>query len=142
MVTGSPAWKPQATLALVMSSNMAAASPMVQEPKDSPRSAFSSTRTAFREFARHRVRHRPKGLPRINDDGPAHHEVTGTAHHRPNAERQGPSEQGRPLPPEQVSQESFLDAFADETEPRRRHPAGQYVSPGLAGALALAHGLA
>ncbi len=47
MVTGSPACRPQATLALVMSGNMAASSPMVQEPKDSPRSAFRSKESAF-----------------------------------------------------------------------------------------------
>src|SRR4051812_31133433 len=118
-----------------MSSNMAASSPMVQEPKDSPRSAFRSTRTTFRcELAGYRVRHRPEGLFRVGDDGPAHHEVTGTAHHRSNAERQSTSEQGGSLPPEQVPQEGFLDALADEPEPGRRHPACQRISPGLAGA--------
>jgi hypothetical protein len=42
MVLGSPAWKPQATLALVTWRKTAASSPMVQLPKDSPTSLFRS----------------------------------------------------------------------------------------------------
>src|SRR5258705_13183369 len=43
MMEGSPAWKPQATLALVTMSNRALSSAIFQLPKPSPRSAFRST---------------------------------------------------------------------------------------------------
>src|SRR5690348_2313785 len=39
---GSPAWKPQATLALVTRRSIAASSPRVHRPNDSPRSALRS----------------------------------------------------------------------------------------------------
>src|SRR3954454_14063101 len=42
-VDGSPAWKPQATLAEVTMPSIAASSPRVQRPNDSPRSEFRST---------------------------------------------------------------------------------------------------
>ena len=42
MVEGSPAWKPQATLALVTSFRRASSSPSRQRPKPSPRSALRS----------------------------------------------------------------------------------------------------
>src|SRR5690606_38160098 len=42
IVTGSPAWKPQATLALVTMSSRARSSPSRQIPKPSPRSALRS----------------------------------------------------------------------------------------------------
>ena len=42
MVSGSPAWAPQATLILVMLSKMASSSPIRQGPKPSPRSLFRS----------------------------------------------------------------------------------------------------
>src|SRR5688572_5111833 len=42
-VDGSPAWKPQATLALVTMSSMASSSPRLHTPNDSPRSALRST---------------------------------------------------------------------------------------------------
>jgi hypothetical protein len=45
MVSGSPAWKPQAMLALVTRSSRASSSPIRQAPKDSPRSALRSMRT-------------------------------------------------------------------------------------------------
>ncbi|SKT01721.1 Uncharacterised protein [Mycobacteroides abscessus subsp. abscessus] len=41
-VAGSPAWNPQARLALVTTSSMASSSPRRQAPKPSPRSAFRS----------------------------------------------------------------------------------------------------
>ncbi len=41
-VDGSPAWNPQATLADVTRSSIAASSPSVQRPNDSPRSEFRS----------------------------------------------------------------------------------------------------
>src|SRR5215217_1361932 len=43
MIDGSPAWKPQATLALVTTSSRALSSAIVQLPKPSPRSALRST---------------------------------------------------------------------------------------------------
>src|SRR6266550_3614188 len=45
-VVGSPAWKPQATFALVTTSSIASSSPSRQRPNDSPRSALRSMRTA------------------------------------------------------------------------------------------------
>ena len=42
MPAGSPAWNPQATLALVTTSKIAASSPMRQAPKLSPRSLLMS----------------------------------------------------------------------------------------------------
>src|ERR1041384_5088572 len=42
IVTGAPAWKPQATLALVTMSSSAMSSPSRQMPKPSPRSALRS----------------------------------------------------------------------------------------------------
>src|SRR3954447_3711690 len=42
MVDGSPAWKPQATFALVTMPSSASSSPSRQTPKPSPRSAFRS----------------------------------------------------------------------------------------------------
>src|SRR3954452_8122607 len=42
IVDGSPAWKPQATLALVITPSRASSSPSVQTPKPSPRSALTS----------------------------------------------------------------------------------------------------
>src|SRR4051794_19922477 len=44
MVAGSPAWKPQATFALVTTSSRASSFPSVQTPKPSPRSALRSMR--------------------------------------------------------------------------------------------------
>src|SRR4051812_44600924 len=41
-VRGSPAWKPQATLALLTTSSMASSSPSCQVPKPSPRSLLRS----------------------------------------------------------------------------------------------------
>src|SRR4051812_14573758 len=43
MVAGSPAWKPQATLALVTVAITAASSPSSQRPKPSPTSELRST---------------------------------------------------------------------------------------------------
>src|SRR5690606_30265492 len=43
MIDGSPAWPPQAILALVTMSSMAASSPIVHGPKPSPRSLFRSS---------------------------------------------------------------------------------------------------
>src|SRR5687768_14581868 len=43
MVRGSPAWKPQATLALVTTSSRARSSPRLQTPYPSPRSLLRST---------------------------------------------------------------------------------------------------
>ena len=45
-VDGSPAWKPQATLALVTMSSIASSSPRRHTPNDSPRSLLRSMRTA------------------------------------------------------------------------------------------------
>src|SRR6476620_5584111 len=42
MTEGSPAWKPQATLALDTERNIAVASPRLQRPYDSPTSLFRS----------------------------------------------------------------------------------------------------
>ena len=42
MTLGSPAWNPQATLALETERNIAVSSPRVQRPKDSPTSLFRS----------------------------------------------------------------------------------------------------
>src|SRR3954471_6949247 len=42
IVDGSPAWKPQATFALVTTPSSASSSPSRQTPKPSPRSAFRS----------------------------------------------------------------------------------------------------
>src|SRR5215207_1726531 len=52
MMDGSPAWAPQATLALVTTSSRALSSPIVQLPKPSPRSAFRST-VCIRSSSRH-----------------------------------------------------------------------------------------
>lgn len=43
MPAASPAWKPQATLALLTMPSMAASSPMRQAPKLSPRSLLRSS---------------------------------------------------------------------------------------------------
>ena len=47
MVAGSPAWLPQAMLALVTTSSIAASSPIRQGPKPSPRSELRSILTAL-----------------------------------------------------------------------------------------------
>src|SRR5688572_20686581 len=44
-VRGSPAWKPQATLALLTTSSIASSSPSCQVPKPSPRSVLRSMST-------------------------------------------------------------------------------------------------
>src|SRR5688500_8906860 len=102
MVTGSPAWKPHATLALVTSWNMAASSPMFHEPKDSPRSAFRSTAAAFqrsircrRYLSRDGVRHRPERLLGVGHHHLAHREVAGPTDHRADAEGQGAAQEHR-----------------------------------------------
>src|SRR5688572_4567403 len=124
MVTGSPAWKPHATFALVTSWNMAASSPIFQEPNDSPRSALRSKSVAFQrrgvlgrrgscELSGDGVRHGSKRLLGIGHHRTAHHEVTGSAHHRADPERQCPAEQGGSLPFEEVLEEGLLDPAPD-----------------------------
>src|SRR5690349_15428303 len=111
MVTGSPAWKPQATLALVTSWNIRASSPMVHEPNDSPRSALRSKSVAFqlvvrgpgwRELAGQAVRHGSKRLLGVGHHRTAHHEVTGSAHHGADPEREGPAQERGSLAFEEV----------------------------------------
>src|SRR5215217_5984324 len=111
MVTGSPAWNPQATLALVTSWNIAASSPMFHEPNDSPRSALRSKIVAFQrqvlrcggvQLAGDGIRHGTKRFLRVPHHCPPHHEVTGSAHYRADAERQRAAEQGSALPFEEV----------------------------------------
>src|SRR3954464_11801690 len=46
MIVGSPAWNPQATLALVTSPSIASSSPSRQIPSPSPRSLFRSSTTS------------------------------------------------------------------------------------------------
>src|SRR5690348_14536172 len=53
MISGSPAWNPQATLALVITSSSASSSPRLQTPNPSPRSALRSMGTS-RTLARRR----------------------------------------------------------------------------------------
>lgn len=52
MMDGSPAWKPQATLALVTTDSRASSSVSVQRPKPSPRSALRSIRGVIMEAMR------------------------------------------------------------------------------------------
>src|SRR5260370_3537057 len=47
MITGSPAWNPQAMLAEVTTWRSCSSSPMRQGPKPSPRLLFTSTRAAI-----------------------------------------------------------------------------------------------
>src|SRR5690606_38924781 len=51
MPAASPAWKPQATLALLTIFKMAASSPMRQAPRLSPRSLFKSIFNICRSFS-------------------------------------------------------------------------------------------
>ncbi len=48
MITGSPAWKPQAMLALVTTSSSASSSPRRQAPSPSPMSVANATRATRR----------------------------------------------------------------------------------------------
>src|SRR3954454_5811620 len=48
MMFGSPAWKPQAILALVITSSSALSSPSFQTPNPSPRSLLRSTTSVVR----------------------------------------------------------------------------------------------
>src|SRR5687767_12672614 len=118
MVTGSPAWKPHATLALVTSRNIEASSPMFQEPNDSPRSALRSKVVAFQrqvvrcggvELAGDGLRHGTKRFLRVRHHCTPHHEVTGSAHHCADAKRQRPAKQRGALALEEVLEEGFLD---------------------------------
>src|SRR5262245_58183240 len=47
MIAASPAWKPHATLALVITERRASSSPRLQCPKPSPRSALRSMRSRY-----------------------------------------------------------------------------------------------
>src|SRR6478752_200754 len=142
MVTGSPAWRPQATLALVASWNIAGSPPVVQEPNDWPTSALRSKDVAFQgqvvrpgsrgQLPGDGVRHGSERLPGVLGHCTAHHEVTGSAHNRPYAEGQGPSEQRGALPLGQVLEEGILDPLPDAAESRDRGP-GQHVSPDVRG---------
>src|SRR3954469_1927213 len=98
MVEGSPAWKPQATFALVTTSSRASSSPSRHTPNPSPRSALRSTvrpgvitaavwhrgcgLRGLAAGARRRVR-----LPdRLGLRGPAVAQVDGEDGHRPDRE--------------------------------------------------------
>ena len=55
MVTGSPAWKPQATLAVVTWGMSASSAPMTQLPKLSPQSMLMSNVPAMARPPRQRI---------------------------------------------------------------------------------------
>jgi len=57
IVTGSPAWNPHATLALVTTSSSASSSPIRHDPYDSPRSALRSTFLMSHSSEADRCRH-------------------------------------------------------------------------------------
>src|SRR5687767_8130446 len=65
MVEGSPAWKPQATFALLTMPSRASSSPSCQTPKPSPRSAFRSIR---RPLVTRAVSHRGRCSDRVTDE--------------------------------------------------------------------------
>src|SRR6478736_2435477 len=142
MVTGSPAWRPHATLTLVASWNIAGSPPAVQEPNDWPTSAFRSKGVAFQgqvvrpgscgQLPGNGVRHGSERLPGVLRYGTAHHEVTGSADNRPYAEGEGPAEQRSALTFEQVLQEGVLDLLPHTPESWDRG-LGQHVPPDVGG---------
>src|SRR5689334_10434629 len=96
MVDGSPAWKPQATLAEVTTSSRASSSPSRQAPKPSPRSAlrsievtetYRSARTGLRErrdvvdHPDHRVTAGGRVVGQEDDRLPVRRHLHRTEHH-------------------------------------------------------------